>query len=236
MIYGRRGIIGVMHPAPGLSMETEFHQIAPEGVAIVTTRIPFPKSTPEILIDMSNYVEEAAILLSQADPDLIIFFCTAGSFIKGIGYDSQITNKIEKKTGIKALATSTAVVESLRAFGVRKIAVATPYIQEINEAERSFLENSGFEITRMKGLGRLRKMGYVEHEELCALVRDVYTDEAEAIFISCTGLCTLGIIETLEREYKKPVVTSNQATFWAALRRLNITDPFKGYGKLFLMA
>lgn len=236
MVYGWRGIIGVMHPAPGLSMETEFHQIAPDGVVITTTRMPFPKSTPETLIALSDYVEEAADLLAQARPNLIVFFCTAGSFIKGIGYDYEIMNKIENRVGIPALTTSTAVIDSLRALNARKIVVATPYIEEVNERERSFLEDSGFKVTGIKGLGLLRKMGYVEHEEIYRLVKDVYTEDAEAIFISCTGLCVVGMIEALEKEFKKPVVTSNQATFWAALRRLDIKEPIEGYGRLFLTA
>jgi maleate isomerase len=236
MVYGWRGIIGVMHPAPGLSMETEFHKIAPEGVAITTTRMPFPKSTPETLIALSDYVEEAADLLAQARPNLIVFFCTAGSFIKGIGYDYEIMNKIERRVGIPALTTSTAVIDSLRALNARKIVVATPYIEEVNQRERSFFEDSGFKVAGIKGLGLLRKMGYVEHEEIYRLVKDVYTEEAEAIFISCTGLCVVGLIEALEKEFKKPVVTSNQATFWAALRKLDIKEPIEGYGKLFLTA
>ncbi len=234
MVYGWRGIIGVMHPAPGLSMETEFHQIAPDGVAIVTTRMPFPKSTPETLIDLANYVEEAAVLLSQARANLIVFFCTAGSFIKGIGYDYEIMNKIENRVGISALTTSTAVIDSLKALNAKKIAVATPYIEEVNQREKDFLEDSGFKVTGIKGLGRLVKMGYVEHEEIYHLVKDVHTEEAEAIFISCTGLCVVGMIKELEKEFKKPVITSNQATFWAALRSLNINEPIEGYGKLFL--
>jgi len=236
MVYGWRGIIGVMHPAPGLSMETEFHKISPEGVAVVTTRIPFTKSTPETLINLANYVEEAADLLAQASPNLIVFFCTAGSFIKGIGYDKEIMNKIESRVGIPALTTSTAVIDSLTALNVKKIAVATPYIEEVNEKERSFLEDSGFRVTKIKGLGRLGKMGYVEHGEVHHLVKEVYTQEADALFISCTGLCVMGMIDGLEKELQKPVITSNQATFWAALRRLNIKDPVKGYGKLFLTA
>ena len=236
MIYGWRGIIGVMHPAPGLSMETEFHQIAPEGVAIVTTRMPFPESTPETLIDLANYVDEAASLLAQARSNLIVFFCTAGSFIKGIGYDKEIMNKIESRVGIPALTTSTAVVDSLKALNVKKIAVATPYIEETNKRERAFLEDSGFEVTGIKGLGIKIKIGFVEHEEIHDLVKDVYTEDADAIFISCTGFCVLGMIEALEKEFNKPVITSNQATFWAALRKLNIKDPIEGYGRLFLMA
>jgi len=236
MVYGWRGIIGVMHPAPGLSMETEFHRIAPEGVVITTTRMPFPKSTPETLIALSDYVEEAADLLAQARPNVIVFFCTAGSFIKGIGYDYEIMNKIQSRVGIPALTTSTAVIDSLRVLDARKIVVATPYIEEVNQKERSFLEDSGFEVIGIKGLGLLRKMGYVEHEEIYRLVKDVYTEEAEAIFISCTGLCVVGMIEALEKEFKKPVVTSNQATFWAALRKLDIKEPIEGYGRLFLTA
>lgn len=231
--YGHRGRIGIIHPAPGIAMETEIHKVAPEGVAVFTTRIPFVDATPEELGKLADHAVEASSLLAQANPDLIDFVCTAGSFIRGIGYDQEIIDKIEKRTGIPATTTTTAVIDALHALKVKKIGLAAAYIDAVNEVEKDFLEKSGFSVVSMKGLGRLGKMGYVGYEEVSNLARDTFTEDVEAIFISCTGLCTQGIIEPLEKELKRPVITSNQATIWQAFRKINVNDKIKGFGQIF---
>jgi len=235
MIYGWRGKIGLIYPAPGLAGEIEFHRMAPEGVAILTTRMPLEKVTPEGLIKMGNYTEQAASLLAQAKPDVIAFCCTTGSLVKGIGYDKEIIDRIESHVGIAAITTATAVLDSLHALKVKKIAVATPYPDEVNQQEKVFMEDSGFEITSIKGLGVLdpQKMQDVRHEQMYQLAREIFTESADAIFISCTGISVLDIIEPLEENLKRPVVTSNQATMWAALRKINVGERIDGLGKLF---
>lgn len=235
MLYGGRGKIGVICPAPGVSTETEFHRVAPEGVAILTTRMPLEFSTPEELSKLADYAEEASSLLAQGKPDLIVFSCTAGSFVKGIGYDKEIINRIESHVGIPATTTSTAVIDSLNALKVKKLAVATPYLDEVTEQERVFMEDSGFRITSIKGLGlqEADKIASVESGEMYELVKEIFTEDADAIFISCTGLTVMDIIETLEEELKRPVVTSNQVQIWAALRRINVRDKIEGFGRLF---
>jgi len=237
MLYGWRGKIGLITPAPGDSTEAEFHKMVPEGVSVLTTRMSLEIATPEEEIKMVDYAVEAASLLAQGKPDLIVFSCTAGSFIKGIGYDKEIINRIESRVSIPATTTSTAVIDALTALRVKRVAVATPYLDEVTQRERVFLEGSGFKITSIKGLG-LRDpymIASVENKEMHSLVKEIFTEDAAAIFISCTGLRVTDIIETLEEELKRPVVTSNQATIWAALRRINVNDKIEGLGTLLRM-
>ena len=235
MRFGWRGKIGLIYPAPGIAGEVEFHKMAPEGVAILTTRMPLEKVDAEGLIKMGSYTEQAASLLAQAKPDVIAFCCTTGSLVKGIGYDKEIIRRIENHTGIAAITTSTAVIDSLNTLKVKKIAVATPYPDEVNQREKVFIEDSGFEITAIKGLGVLdpQKMQNVRHEEMYRLAKEVFTENADAIFISCTGIAVIDIIEPLEEDLGRPVITSNQATMWAALRKINIGERIEGLGKLF---
>ena len=235
MRYGWRGKIGLIYPAPGTAGETEFHMMAPEGVAILTTRMPLEKTDAEGLIKMGSYTEQAASLLALAKPDVIAFCCTTGSLVKGMGYDKEIIDRIENHVGIAAITTATAVVDSLNALKVKRIAVATPYPDELNQRERAFLEDSGFEITAIKGLGVLdpQKMQNVRHEEMYQLVKEIFTEDADAIFISCTGISVIDIIEPLEEDLKRPVITSNQATMWAALRKINVGEIVDGLGTLF---
>ncbi len=146
MYYGWRGKIGLIFPAPGAAPEYEFNKHKPEGVAIYTQRVLFERVTPEGLGDLGDRVVEAARLLSWAEPDVIVFCCTTGSLIKGYGYDQELIARIEEASGTKALTTTTAVVQALRALGSKKLVVTTPYSDEVNTIEKKFLEDSGYEV------------------------------------------------------------------------------------------
>lgn len=235
-VYGSRAGIGLIMPAPGYALEQECHMMAPEGVAVASTRIPLEKATPEFLIKLADYVEEAAKLLATSEPDVIALGCTSGSFIKGVGYDKAVIERIEKATNITGLTTSTAVLSALEKLKAKKVAVATPYIDEVNKQEKIFFEGNGFDVVSIEGLqlGRTsaKDMPCVEPETMYELAKKVYRPECDVVFISCTGLGVISIIEKLENELGKPVVTSNQATFWAALRIAKVSDPIQGYGRL----
>jgi len=215
----------------------EFREKLPEDIIMVAEPVPLEEVTPEGLIKMGGYVEEAAVRLVQEKPDVIVFGCTSGSFIKGIGYDKAIIRRIEDRTGIPATTATTAVVDSLSSLKVERVFVATPYSDEVNQIEKSFLESTGFEITAIKGLGLEdpAEMPRVPPDLIYSLVKEGFTENAEAIFISCAGLIIMDIIEALEEELKRPVVTSRQAILWSALGKMNMRKSIKGLGKLFSM-
>lgn len=237
MVYvrGWRGKIGLIFPAPGGAPDFEYHERVPEGVGVFIARLPFEACSVEGLSRMGDFVEDAAALVGQAKVDLILFACTTGSLVKGPGYDKQLIERIEKRTGIPALTTSTAVVEALNALKMRRIAIATPYSDEVNEAETKFLEGLGFEVSIIKGLGNVdpTAMPAVRYEVMYRLAKEICSEEDDGVFISCTGISVLDIIRTLEEDLGKPVVTSNQASLWAALRRLKIKTKLDGLGQLF---
>jgi maleate isomerase len=225
--------VGIIYPASGIA-DYEFYQMAPPNITVHVTRIPLEASLPEHLLKLSDYALEAASLLAQAKVDLVAFCCTAGSFIRGVGFDREIARKIEELTGIPATTTSTAVLSALKELGASKIVVATPYINEINMLEKRFLESNGFKVLKIEGLG-LRdsvSIGMVEPEELQKLVSSVYMPEADLIFISCGGLRTVNLIERFEAEFKRPIISSNQATVWEILRKIGFNKPITGFGKL----
>jgi len=234
-VDGWRGRIGLITVVSGSSTEAEFNRYVPEGVAVLTTRIPLGKITPEAHFEMVPYVEEAASLLVGAEVDVIVYADTAGSLMKGAGYDKEIIERLQGLTGLPVTTTSTGVVESLSTLNIRKIAVATPYPDDVNKAEKAFLEGSGFEVARIKGLGLLepKQVPQVPPGEMYRLAKEVFSEDVEGVFISCTGLHVLNIIEILERDLNRPVFTSNQVTLWAALRKIHICKKIEGLGKLF---
>lgn len=235
MYYGWRGKVGVVIPHTGSAPEHEFHKYLPDGMTIFTTRILFEKVDPRGLEEMSRRVMDGAKLLGSAGMDIIVFPCTTGSLIKGFGYDQQLIEEIKAASGVKkAMTTSTAVVRALKAVGAKRIVVTTPYSAEVDAIEKKFLEDNGFEVLDIKGLGYTDPlcMPRVTPDMMYNLTKSIDVPEADAVFVSCTGLGIIDVVPMLERDLGKPVITSNQATWWATLRELGIREDL-GLGGLF---
>lgn len=227
-MYGWRCRIGLIIPSSNTTMEPEFSGFSPEGISVHAARLPLKKVTEKELISMSNQVERCSKLLSDAKVDVIAYGCTSGSLIKGKGYDEELEEKIGAVTGIPAVSTARAVIDMLNNRGLKRIAVATPYIDEINQKEEQFLVESGFTITQMFGLGLVDNLDIGRQDPGIAyrLGKKVMKDspEAEGLFISCTNFRTFGIITTLACDIEKPVITSNQATLECALKKAGLAE------------
>ncbi len=234
--YGWRARIGLIVPSTNTINEPEFWRLAPHGVTIHTARAT---STGEFSEAYFARLREAgqrcAEDLATAEVDLIAYGCTSGSIVCPL---EEIVADLTARTGILASATAGSVVAALRALKVRRVAVATPYVDFINEREEEFLRRHGFEVTSLHGLrlgetqAERRSIGRVPPEHVYRMARTCDRPEAEAIFVSCTNLATLDVIAQIEADLGKPVITSNQACFWHCLRSLGITDRIEGYGRL----
>lgn len=219
-------------PSSNTTMEPEFYMMAPAGVSIHTARMRLVETTAETLIKMAEYAESEADLLATAEVDVIVYGCTTGSLVGGVEWEEELVQRIESETGVPTLSTSGAVVDALKTLEVGRIAVATPYTDDLNKLERDFLESYGMEVTAIQGLGIVRNVdiGRTRWEAVGKLARSV-AGGAGAVFISCTNLPTIDLIETLEAEFRCPVVTSNQASMWAAIRGCGFSG-IEGYGTL----
>ena len=145
MYCGWRARIGLIMPGNGTNPEYEFHKYAPEGVTVMTQRVLFERVDPEGLREMGGRIDSAAKLLATAHPDLVLFGCTSGSLIGGFGYDLELIKRMEGQCGAKALTTSSAVLMALKALGAKRVVVATPYVDRVNEIEKKFLEDNADE-------------------------------------------------------------------------------------------
>lgn len=237
-MYGARGRIGLITLATDTSVLPEYQRLMPEGVAVYPAPIVLPRGevTAAALAEMleGDQLERAAALLTWAEVDIIVFACTTGSLVHGIGWDRELIGRIARASGKPATTTTTAVLDALRATGASALSIATPYIDELNAIERRFLEESGFGVAAIEGLGCATdfEIGRLEPADALALAQRVDRPEADAIFISCTNFHCLPAVARIERLLGKPVVTSNQAGAWAALRRLGIDGAVQGYGRL----
>ncbi|MFH2112562.1 MAG: aspartate/glutamate racemase family protein [Candidatus Bathyarchaeota archaeon] len=223
--------IGLLLPSSNTTMEPDFVRMAPDGVTVHSARMLLEDVTPVSLERMAGEAEQAARLLSTADVDLMVYGCTSGSLIRGVEWEESLVQRIEAASDTPTVTTAGAVVEALRAIGARKIWVFTPYADPINRLEKTFLEAHGFQVASIRGLGLVDnlKIGRVTSAEIERLVDP--GPGADCLFISCTNLPAVPLVQALEERHQKPVVTSNQASMWAALKRLG-KPGVEGYGNL----
>jgi maleate isomerase len=226
--------LGLILPSSNTTMETEFYEMLPRGFTLHTARMRIKSVTIEGLAEMEGEVEKEAVKLADADVDVIGYGCTSGSLFKGLGHDKEIEEKIEKASGKPGVSTAGAVVKALKALKVKKVAVATPYITEINNLEDKFLAANGFKVVDLKGLelSDNLKIGRIKSKTAYELIARLKHEDADGIFISCTNFPTIKFIKKLEDKLGKSVISSNTATFWAMLRKINVPLKIKGYGRL----
>ena len=225
-MYGRRGRIGLITLASDTSVLPEYARLMPDGVAVYPAPIVLPRGevTAAALAEMlaGDQLERAAELLVWADVDVIVFACTTGSLVHGVGWDRELIGRIERASGRPATTTTTAVLDALRAVGATSLAVATPYIDELNAIERALPGGERLPRRRYRRAGlrdRCRDRPARTGGRRLPWSKRVDTPDADAIFISCTNFHCLPAIASLERRLGKPVVTSNLAGAWAALRQ-----------------
>jgi maleate cis-trans isomerase len=155
---------------------------------------------------------------------------------EGQAGEARILELVEKASGCRALTTGRAVKEALAQLRLKKLVLISPYVKATNEHEIEFLGEAGYEVIHDLGLG-LTGGGdeylRITPREWADLTVENRRAEADGYFLSCTATSMIDAIEDVERSLDKPVVNSNQAVLWAALRRLEITEPIAGLGRLF---
>ena len=226
--------IGLLVPSSNTTVEPEFYRALPRGVTLHTARLFLTRIAPESILKMVEDMETQARLLASADVDVIVLGATAPSFLKGLGYDRELIQKIEAATARKATTTSTALVQAIEHFGARRVVLGSAYDEKVNGIAKSFLEASGVEVLAMKGLSLVDNLvvGRLSTQTAYDLALEVNCDEADAIVLSCTNWQTMDSLERIERETRKPVISTAQASIWAALRMIGHTEAISGYGRL----
>lgn len=232
---GWRARLGLIVPSTNTVNEPEFYEHLPEGVSLHTSRMWLKEATAAELERMADDVERCAELLATADIEAIAYGCTTGSLVKGAGYDEMIESRLEEIAGVPAVATAASIKRAFNALEATSVSIATPYIEDLNRREKEFLEDAGYEVLGIEGLGLQDNLdiGAQRPETAYQKARSIADPDADAVFISCTNYRTFEIIERLEADLDKPVVTSNQATLWDALRTLGVDYSDLPLGKLF---
>ncbi len=236
-MYGWRARIGFI--CPSMTAETmiqEFPMVAPDGVALVLTNLAIQRLERDNIGDSLAQLKDAVSELARAKVSVIVLGGSPPVTYGGFGFDKMIIREMAEITSIPGTTSQTGAVEALRRLGAQKIVIASPFAEDQNLLLKKFLEDSGFTVVGVKGLGLpVIDIGAMPAYASYQLAKDAFRDapHAEAIYMPCAQMPTFRNIAPLEVDLGIPVVTSFQAMLWYVFDMLQIRDPIDGYGRLF---
>ena len=228
--------IGLIALASDFMIEKDFiNVIKGKDIDFFVNRIQcYNPLTSENLIKMSEKVTEVTKdILPDQKIDCVVYGCTSGTIAAGY-------NSIEKKIKLakpeaKVTTPSTAVISALKKLNIKKVSIFTPYLKDLNDEVVEFFKKENFVVTSNSyfGIESDIDIGKVDQDYLYEVLSKIEINDEEALFISCTALPALSIIEKLEKKLNKIVISSNQALIWDTLEKIGKSDSVKGFGKLF---
>lgn len=225
---------GLVALATDLTMEADLAWLLPPQARLHVTRVVFANpTTPENLRAMGpRLTEAAAVIAPGAHLAALCFGCTSGSAVLGNDAIGEAFAAARPET--PALTPTSALLAAAAALQVRRIAMLTPYLPETTEPLVECFEANGLRVVaaRCLGLADDRDMARIVGRDVVTAAVEADVPDAEALFLSCTALPALPVVEEIEARIRKPVLTSNQVCAWAMLRAAGLS-PAHSVGSLF---
>ncbi|HZE41661.1 MAG TPA: Asp/Glu/hydantoin racemase [Stackebrandtia sp.] len=220
----QRGI-GVIAPFD-LALERELWRWVPMEVSLHLARTPYEPVPVSMhmaqLVSDSRHLAAATRDVLHVEPEVVAYLCTSGSFVNGVDYERSLVKAICDAGAPDAVTTTGALVEVLQQLDVHRISILTPYDADLTSCLRDFLAECGVKTVSSDHLGLGGGIWKVSYRTIAERIIAADHSDAEAVFISCTNLPTYDLIEPLEAALGKPVLTANQLTMWACLKRMNL--------------
>ena len=231
--FGPAGRIGLVVPANNSVIEPEFWSVLPPGVALFATRILARGDlTPDAVRRMEGEMDRAVAELAATGVDVILLADMVTSFIMEPGWNRHRTTAVAAATGTPCASAWSAMADALAALGVRRIALGTPYPAAIHALAPDFFAAEGLELAGHATLDILamRDVPEVRPDRLAAFVQTL--PRAEAVVLLATDLPSFASIAALEAALGVPVITSNTALLWRALRLAGNAARIPSLGRL----
>lgn len=231
-------------PCIGLVVPPAHGQVPQDAAALYGDRYRFIARglgiggvSPEGFAPVVDQIVERAVELRREGAEVVSMMGTSISFYRGPAFTESLRRAMQEATGVPCTTMSHAIVLALQQLGVQRVAVATSYIDALNDKLVAFLTHAGFTVTAIEGMSitGVKEVGEVTTDALVDLSKKVYAKDrsAEGIFISCGGLLTLDAIRRLEDELGLPATASSPAGFWDVVRLGGWDPSSSGVGRLF---
>ena len=228
--------IGLITLASDYTIEKDFNNvISGMNIDLFVNRIrSYSPLTSENLIKMSNTVTDVSKdILPNESLDCVVYGCTSGTI--ATGYE-KIKNKINlAKPLAKVTTPSTAALNALKKMNIKKLSIFTPYPKDLNNEVIKYFEENGFTITNNLyfDISDDIEIGKVDQKHLFDVLLNMDHKNSDALFVSCTALPVLSMIDDLEKKLEKTVLSSNQVLIWDTLQSIGKKENINGFGKLF---
>jgi maleate isomerase len=241
-MIGWRARLGFMVPPGNPTIEPEMIALAPQGVSVHFHRMDSGGGVPGALDNqdqrtraMIDSLDAGVKLLAAVKPDIITIAHTATSYYLGREREAALLARLGAASGVPVVTAFGAVATALERLGVRRIAYGAPYSAETTARGRAHLEEHGFTVVRGENLAGVTNIYDETAERAYRLARAVDSESAEAVFLTGTGMPTLPVLDMLEADLGKPVISSASAMMWHALRRCGVRQKIPGYGRLLML-
>ena len=241
-MIGWRARLGFLVPPGNPTVEAEMITLAPHGVSVHFHRMAARGATGSLVGQdernrmMIDNIDGSIELLAMVQPDVIIIAHTATSYHLGREAEAALLARLRKASGVRIVTAFGAVLQALRRLDVRRLALGAPYSAEVTRQGKAHLETHGLEVVNFANLQGVTNIYDETAERAYGLARLVDREDAEAVFLSGTGMPTLSVLELLEQDLGKPVISSASAMMWHALRLAGVRQLIPGYGRLLTLS
>ena len=228
--------VGLIALASDFMIEKDFiNVIKDKKIDFFVNRIEcYNPLTKENLIKMSNKVTDVTKdILPDQDLDCVVYGCTSGTIAAG---HETIEQKVRIAKPMAEVSTpSTAAIQALKKLNIKKVSIFTPYSKKLNDDVLDYFKSEGFEVTSNSyfDIQDDYDIGKVDQDYLYEVLSKIDLNGADALFVSCTALPVLEIIDKLEKKLNTTVLSSNQALIWDTLVKIKKNNSVEGFGKLF---
>jgi len=228
--------IGLITLGSDFRIEKDFNNIIyGKDIDLYVNRIHcYNPLTNETLAKMADDITEVTKdILPDQKLDCVAYGCTSGTV--AAGYDT-IKEKVNlAKPEVKVTTPITSAVKALNMFGINKISIFTPYTKMINESVVGYFKKENIIINSLSyfDIDSDLDIGKVDENYLFNVLSKVDLEGSDALFVSCTALPVLSLIDKLEKKLNKIVLSSNQTLIWDSLNAINYKEKIDGFGKLF---
>jgi len=235
---GWRARLGFLVPPGNPTVEPELIAMTPPGESVHFSRLVArgPAGThhgqEERNRSQIEHIDESASLLAMVKPNVIVLAHTATSYALGRSAEAALLQRLQAQYALPFATAFGSVAAALRELGVERVALGTPYNEETTLKGKAHLEEHGFDVVSHGRLENVTNIYEQTAERAYRLGREVDCPEAQAVFLSGTGMPTIKILEALEQDLGKPALSANSAMMWHALRLAGVRHPISGYGRL----
>lgn len=237
-MIGWRARLGFLVPPGNPTVEAEMIALAPAGVSVHFHRMVArgrpgaPDGQEERNRMMLEHIDENVEMLALVKPDVIVIAHTATSYHLGREREAELLARLQDASGTRVVTAFGSVARALQRLDVKRIALGAPYARETMMQGKAHLEAHGFEVLRYENIAGVTNIYDLTAEHAYKLGRAIDAKEVEAVFLTGTGMPTAPVLEMLENDLGKPVISSASAMMWNALRLSGVGQPIAGYGRL----